>query len=50
MYIVFYYSFLSRFGAFLESSLIFAKKSLFWAFLKTIRTNSTAQWIACKSL
>jgi len=37
--------FLSRFGTYLESFLRFAS-----AFLKTIRTNSTTQWITSKSL
>ncbi len=41
------YIVLSRFGAFLKSSLIFAKKC---AFLKTICTNSTTQQITCKNL
>ncbi len=40
--------FLRRFGAFLESFLIFANK--YCAFLKTIRTNSPTQCITCKSL
>ncbi len=39
--------FLSHFGAFLELSLIFAKK---YVHSQTIHTNSTTQWMSCKSL